>query len=199
MPHISYPGMPSARALVFRIPELVVCLSTFLTHHDLAQLTLTSRQLHSVTTPLLWNRLDLLSDDHPQRLLASADALNALARNVRHIRSLTADTIFFSYYLDALTLHLDRQPTPFGTSTSTTPVMGFPLPLPLFFPGRDTCCPRLRPHRCYRRLRSRAHLHSRRPQHSPHKHLPWKNLHSKDLNGYRPQSSISPPSSPSLP
>ncbi|KAG0059751.1 hypothetical protein BGZ89_000155 [Linnemannia elongata] len=135
MPHISYLVVPSACALVFRIPELVVCLGTFLTHHDLAQLTLTSRQLRSATIPLLWNRLDLLSDDHPQRLLGSADALKALARNVRHIRSLAADTIFFSYYLDAFTLYLDLQPISFGTNTGATPVTGSPLPSSPLFPG----------------------------------------------------------------
>lgn len=135
MPHISYFDIPSACALVFRIPELVVYLGTFLTLHELTRLTLASRQLHSATIPLLWNHLDLISDNRPQRLLSSPDALNALACNVRHVRSLAADTIFFSYYLDALTLYLDHQPPSFGTSTSITPVASSPLPPSLSFPG----------------------------------------------------------------
>lgn len=82
--------MSPASPLFFETPELLSMLARNLSAHDIAQLMLTNRAMHTRWAPSLYRRLDLAyRDGDKTRLLSSTDAVLALGRNIQHVHDLT--------------------------------------------------------------------------------------------------------------
>ncbi|KAF9149795.1 hypothetical protein BG015_008374 [Linnemannia schmuckeri] len=71
----------------FDIPELLNLLTTYLTLKDVLNLVLTSRRMHRLVTPTLYQDLEV-PHGREFRMFTSFPALHALARNVQHVRML---------------------------------------------------------------------------------------------------------------
>ncbi|KAG9064699.1 hypothetical protein KI688_002958 [Linnemannia hyalina] len=90
--------MVSACDEVFAIPELVHKLIIYLTQAELSNLMQTSHRLHAFCLPYFYQYMVC----HTGYLLDSPDALQALARNVQHVRSLDTGRTFSVYYFNAV-------------------------------------------------------------------------------------------------
>ncbi|KAG0295781.1 hypothetical protein BGZ96_011016 [Linnemannia gamsii] len=90
--------MDSACDKVFAIPELVHKLAINLTQGELSSLMLTSHRLHVFCRSAFYQHMNC----HTGPLLDSVDALQALSRNVQHVRSLDIGRTFSVYYFNAV-------------------------------------------------------------------------------------------------
>lgn len=78
--------------------------------------------------PLFWRYVDLEDDHRVDRLLTSSATLNLLAKNAPFVRTLKADLVFLSYYLEGMMRSLNEQEEeqrdetmrPHGTTASKT-------------------------------------------------------------------------------
>ncbi|KAH7041713.1 hypothetical protein BKA57DRAFT_472547 [Linnemannia elongata] len=93
----------------FELPELFQQLCSFLRPHDLAKLLRISRDLYYVTGPHFWQHIDLEDDRKVDRLITTPEALEAFAKNVPFMHTLTAGFIFVSYYFEGIMRYLDEQ------------------------------------------------------------------------------------------
>ncbi|KAF9341311.1 hypothetical protein BGZ91_009605 [Linnemannia elongata] len=93
----------------FELPELFQQLCSFLRPHDLAKLLRISRDLYYVTGPHFWPHIDLEDDRKVDRLITTPEALEAFAKNVPFMHTLTAGFIFVSYYFEGMMRYLDEQ------------------------------------------------------------------------------------------
>lgn len=94
---------------VFELPELIQQLCPFLRPHDLTQLLRTSRGFYAAVLQHFWQHIDLEDDRLVDRLITTPEALEAFAKNVPYIHSLTAGFIFVSYYFEGVMRYLDGQ------------------------------------------------------------------------------------------
>ncbi|KAG0210326.1 hypothetical protein BGX33_004984 [Mortierella sp. NVP41] len=91
----------SACERVFAIPELVTTLASMLTTKQLIALMKTSRQMQTLCEPVLFHEVDLSCPQGLKRF-ESVDAVRALARNGRNVRTARLELVCMIYYYNGL-------------------------------------------------------------------------------------------------
>jgi hypothetical protein len=99
--------MNAAYNIFITIPELVACLTPFISRHDIIQLIRINRTFNAVCTPLFWHTLDLEDSNLLSRLLVSPHGLRALRNHAHLICSVAWRPNFSWYYFRALWVYLN--------------------------------------------------------------------------------------------
>ncbi|KAF9081641.1 hypothetical protein BGX23_000621 [Mortierella sp. AD031] len=112
--------MGSALERFFSIPELAAMVGKFLGSRDLSTYMRTCRSLHALCKPFLYHTLDLC---HYKTLFQSPEALQALARNMVSIHSITMGWDFLDVYFSS---SITTTASPVSTNSSTVSLADTP-------------------------------------------------------------------------
>ncbi|KAG0292773.1 hypothetical protein BGZ96_003704 [Linnemannia gamsii] len=103
---------PTAAMRFFELPELVAHFSHHLVDHKtISCLMKTSRHLYVLCTPALFYNVFAGCNSEKQNLLASMESIEALARNVHHVRQLELHVLDMVYYVNCVFAYQNQSST----------------------------------------------------------------------------------------
>ncbi|KAF9148913.1 hypothetical protein BG015_009314 [Linnemannia schmuckeri] len=94
--------MSDAHERFFNIQELVHHVTLFLSDQDVGRLALTNWRLNEQCTPKIYRTIDVVSHRPETHLFQSIPGLQALARNIRHLRSISIRVSELAYYYNCV-------------------------------------------------------------------------------------------------
>ncbi|KAG0295773.1 hypothetical protein BGZ96_011008 [Linnemannia gamsii] len=132
---------------MLEIPELAELLGKRLSKPGIVALMTTNKNLRAKISAFLYRFCDFAhSNSIDHKIFTSQDALRAMARNIHHIKKVTAVRLFVPFYYNSLLAHQGHLGQLKGQDASQEKDTGYSgRPLPAWTPSPEPCVARLVP------------------------------------------------------